>query len=576
MDNSINIAKKEGIKKIREKHDFVFSSCVMVLAIVSLFPVFIFLYGLYESIFYLVFYIGLIILVLDITLFPFEKDRILLIEILVFTGIIGLVLVFTGIGGLAISKNSENDIFLIFWRKGGVQFLITIVLFSGIIHLYLKKTLLCNYHKELINSYDEPYFIENLVKGINMSKWVNKEKVSPFKLYHSTEEKRLVSVASDKPLEVYPVRKKAYRLPWLTFRREYDSFAFVDMEQKTVNIEMTGNVTTKDGVRVEGNISVQCIIKDNEKCIKRIAINEDEEVRSFKDTVFHVIRDTIAEEQWCDIVPVKGEITEQVKKSLLAVLKENDETNEPKYCFQFRSLNWGYIKPQNKKLAETLERTAEEIADADRKIAVAEKQAEASKIERIEEEKELDDNIKLQEKQQKVELTKERDNMQLEKDKAEAQIKIQIEKAKLLQTRSGWMAAHPQESFEFLMKELDIQVADNVERQKLYREYFKATQYFKSGQINAINAWLERQHGFRIAEEGAVSAVTEEGQMLPTGEHKDEKKEGEEAKYGNNTTGADEKETKAEDEADNQKGDVEEDSNETSKLNEEETKPEEN
>ena len=120
-------------------------------------------------------------------------------------------------------------------------------------------------------------------------------------------------------------------MPWFTISREYDSFAFVDMEQKTVNIEMTGNVTTKDGVRVEGNVSIQCIIKDDEKCIKRIAINEDEEVRSFKDAVFHIIRDTIAEEQWCDIVPVKGKITEQVKKALLAVLKENDETNEPKY-----------------------------------------------------------------------------------------------------------------------------------------------------------------------------------------------------------------------------------------------------
>lgn len=573
MDKSIEIVKKEEIKKIKGKQDFAFSLGVMILAIISLFPVFIFLLGLLENIFYLLFYIGLIILALDIILFPFEKYRGLFIEILVPIGIIGLVLVFTGIGGLAISRNPESDILLTFWYKGGVQFLITIILISGIIHLYLRKILLCNYHIKLINSYDETFFNKYLEKGVNMSKWVNKEEVSWLKLYHSTDEKRLVSVGSNGPLEVFPVSKKAYRAPW--FRRDYDSFAFVNMEQKTLDIELE-NVTTNDRVRVEGYVSIQCKIKDDEKCIKTIVINEEEEESAFTKKILNIIQSTISEENWCDIVPVKERITKNVKQTLLKELSENDkEDGEPLYCFLFKGLTWSEIKPRDKELAESLEKQAKLIEDEKYKKEFARIRGEMAEIERSEKEREQEHIIQLQNKQQEADLTKERASMELEQYKSEIQIEIQEKKAKLLATKSGWLAAHPQETFKYLMKELDIQITDSVERQKLYREYLKATQYFRSGQINAINAWLERQHGFRIGEE-PVPTITEEGQMLPTGKYKDEKKEGEEAKHENKKTGSDEKETKAVDEVDKQNNVIEEDRNKASKLNEEEAKPEEN
>ena len=576
MDNSIEIIRRDEIKNTKGKQDYVFSLCVLILATVSLFPVFLFLLGLYESVFFLIFYIGLIILTLDFILLPFEKYRSLLIEILVTTGIIGLILVFTGIGGLAILKKSENGIFLIFWSKGGVQFIITIALFSGIIHLYLKKILLCNYHIRLINSYDKTYFIEYLVKGSNMSKWVNKEKVSRLKLYHSTDEIRLVSLASDKPLEVYPIRKKAYRLPWFTISREYDSFAFVDMEQKTVNIEMTGNVTTKDGVRVEGNVSIQCIIKDDEKCIKRIAINEDEEVRSFKDAVFHIIRDTIAEEQWCDIVPVKGKITEQVKKALLAVLKENDETNEPKYCFQFRSLNWGDIKTQNIKLAETLERTAEEIADADRKIAVAAKQNEVAKIEQERQKKEEIFQSRMKKVQQSMDIWIRKREQILGHEQNLKQIEIWEEIKALLDSEAGKLAVYPEKQFGVMIEELKTKLTDKKEMIRMYELLVNNKQSYTAGQANAFRAAMKQILGERFTLDDERDETNDIGyKELLTGTN-EEMKEGEEARHENKPTGSSEDKTKVEDGICGRNDDVEKDSNKTSELNEKESKPEEN
>ncbi len=560
MDNSIEIVKKEEIKKIKEKHDFVFSSCVMILAIVSLFPVFIFLFGLLENIFYLVFYIGLIILAFDITLFPFEKYRGLFIEILVPIGILGLVLVFTGIGGLAISRNPESDIFLTFWYKGGVQFLIIIILISGIIHLYLRKILLCNYHIKLINSYDETFFKKHLEKGVNMSKWVNKEEVSWLKVYHSTDERRLVSVASDKPLEVFPISKRAYRAPM--FRREYDSFAFVNMEQRTVDVEITGNVITADGVRLEGTVGIQSIIKDDEKYIKRIVANEDEEESIFKSIILEVVRNTIACEKWCNLVPVQERISEKVKEKLLEVLSKTDKEGELLSCFQFRSLTWKEIRPKDKELAESLENKTKELAEIEHKKELAFLREEARTIERERETAEEKYQIEIKRLRQEMDMEVRRNVLQLTKEERDMQIEFNKILSDLLQSEAGRLAVYPEEMFKVLIEELKVKFADKKEVIKMYQLLLNTKQSYQAGQVSAFKTFMEQNLGIQW-KEGEID------NMFP-------KELGVGTKEENKKTGSDEKETKAEDEADNQKGDTEENSNKTSKLNEEETKPEEN
>ena len=105
-NGELKISRKNIVKKLTKQQDLVFSLGVMILAI-----------------------------------------------ILVLAGLVGLGFIIAGLEGLADSKSSESEFFSIFMRKGGIQLVITIIFLSGLIFIYIRKILLFNSHKELINSY---------------------------------------------------------------------------------------------------------------------------------------------------------------------------------------------------------------------------------------------------------------------------------------------------------------------------------------------------------------------------------------------------------------------------------------
>ncbi len=548
MDNSIEIVKREEIKKIREKHDFVFSSRVMVLAIISLFPVFTFLFGLFGSIFYLIFYIGLIILALDIILFPFEKNRCLLIKILVLTGILGLVLVFTGIAGLVISNNSESNIFLTFWHKGGVQFLITIILASGIIHFYLKKILLCNYYVELIQSYDETYLIKQLEKGVNMSIWAKREELHWFKLYYSTDEKRLVSVASGNPLAVFPISEKAYRAP--VFRRKYDSFVVVDMTPKHIEVIIEGNVRTKDKIAIEGKASVLAMIKDEDVFIKRVVNDPDQAEQKLRNSIIEAIQKTVP---LCNLNQV-GTVDEANK--LIAEDTLSKHVDDDYCCFTVQKFTFLDITPKDKELAKSLDSEFREIVRHREKKVVADERAIDRKAEIKEEIKEAKHRTHIGILDGKMQNWMKTQGLVLGKKEREMQIETWKEIKILLESEAGKFAVFPEKQYDVKIEEIKLKLADKKELLKLYKMIYDSKQAALlgkyGGKIEMIEDGLAQQIGVNIRR----GKIEDNFPAASEGEDVDE----------------DEKK----DEADSQKGDAEEDSNKTFKLNEEEAKSEEN
>lgn len=210
-----------------------------------------------------------------------------------------------------------------------------------------------------------------------------------------------------------------------------------------------------------------------------------------------------------------------------------------------------------------------------RKIEI-EREAEVRKIEMGRESEEEHFQNEIKRLRQEMDMELQRNALQLTKEERDMQIECNKIISDLLQSEAGRLAVYPEEMFKVLREELKVKFADKKEVLRMYELLVNNKQSYTAGQANAFRAAMKQILGekFILGDEGDEITAMDYNKLLDG--TKDEKKEGEETKYEYKTTESSEEETKAEDDAGNQKGDVEENSNETSKLNEGETKPEEN
>lgn len=341
----------------------------------------------------------------------------------------------------------------------------------------------------------------------NVSKWVTRKEAKWRDLLHSTTERRLVTIASGSPIEVIPLRD--YRVPSFFFRR-YDYLVFVNMGPKQVSVSMEGNAGTSDGVAVKGRVSVQVIIRNEESYIKRMAADPDEEERLLRDSILMAVQETTASHTWYEIMSIGEKFVQTAEQKLSELL------NQTTSCFEVKSLTIQEICPQNKALAESLEKAAGEKEEEKFQRDLTHLRAERAVLERKAKEEELESELQMQSLRHQSELENEREKLKLQQEKDDAQISAQKKLSELLETEPGRMAALPRETFELLLRKVELEITDSKERQKLYRELLRFCLSPLSGEVRALKAFLTQQYGVRFSEESP---------MLPPGEEPEEEKE---------------------------------------------------
>lgn len=337
--------------------------------------------------------------------------------------------------------------------------------------------------------------------GDDMSKWVIKKEAKWLHLLHSTSERRLVTVASGSPIEVIPIGE--YR-EWVPLIRKYDSLAFVSMGPKQVDVGLKGNAGTSDGVTVEGKVSVQVTIRDEESCIKRIAADSDEEERLLSDSILTAVQETIASHTWHQMMSIGERFAQTAEQKLSELLLRTAS------CFAVTSLTIQKVRPQNNAFAESLEKAARAKEDERLQKDLTQLRAEREALERKAKEEELESKLQMQKLEHCWELGVERDKLKLEQEKDDAEISTQKKTAELLQTEAGRIAWLPEEMFEHLAKELELKITDSKERQKLIREMVRFSLSPLAGEVRIMKAFLAQQYGVRFSEESPMLAPSED------------------------------------------------------------------
>lgn len=302
------------------------------------------------------------------------------------------------------------------------------------------------------------------------SKWVSLVRAKLWRLWYSTAERRLVTIASSTPIKVIPVGP--YRVP---IYRRYDSLAYVDMGPKQLSVCLEGNTCTSDKIAVEGWVSVEVMVKDDESCIKRIAINSEEEEKLLTASTLTALQETIVSCPWRQVMSVGEDFRQSVSEKLSKLLHDNS-------CFVLKNLTIQVIRTQNKALAEALEK-AERVA--------AERKAK---------EEELQGELHLKKLSHESELEMERGKMKLEQEKVEAQISTQQQLSEVLKTEEGRIAVLPKEMFGLFSKRAEIEILDRRERERFWQMLFKLNQAILAGKFSVARPLLERMYNIQLAE----------------------------------------------------------------------------
>lgn len=358
-----------------------------------------------------------------------------------------------------------------------------------------------------------------------MSKWVVIKEAKWSDLLHSTSERRLVTVDDENPIKVIPIGN--YRVPSFLFR-DYDFLAFVSMGPKQVDLGLKGNAGTTDGVAVEGKVSVQVIIRDQESCIKKIVADPDEEERLLKDSLLTAVQEVIASHTWHLMISIGEEFAQTAEQKLSELLHRTDS------CFVVKSLTVQEIRPQNKTFAESLEKAArvkeEEKLQRNLVSLIAEREA----LERRAKEEEVKSELQMQKLRHQCELEGEREKLRLQQEKDDVQISAQRKLSELLGTEAGRIAVLPQEMFEYLLKELDAKIVSDKEKDRLYREWIKSIQSQMMGRMvgrfDVMKAVLEQHLNIRLSE------VSENLPILAPGEEKEVQQINDQSENSSTTT----------------------------------------
>lgn len=326
-----------------------------------------------------------------------------------------------------------------------------------------------------------------------MASWISVERARWMETY-STKERRLVTVASGSPLDVIPIGK--FIVPLLL--RSFDSLAYVNMGPKQVNVSLTGNASTSDGVPIEGKVDVQVIISDDESSIKRMVIDPVEEERLLSASILTSVQETLASCTWYQVMSFGDGLSKTAEQKLSEALRITTS------CFAVKSVTVQDIRPKNKTLAESLEKAAQAKEDEKLQRDLASLRAERVVFERRAKEDELQSELRLQQLQYQHELDREREQLKLEHEKVKAKNSAMKELSELLKTEEGRIAALPNEMFGYLIKELEVRVTDEQERKRLYRELLRTGQSFQAGQFSAMKAFIEQQFGVHLSEEAPM------------------------------------------------------------------------
>lgn len=327
-----------------------------------------------------------------------------------------------------------------------------------------------------------------------MPTWTHDVSPQSFDSWFSTPEKRIVLRKAKTSIKV--IRDASYRVFW---PRTYDVLCFVEMTPKSVEVELSGNAVSADGVPVNGLISCQAYVSDDDQKIKRVAADAVSEEDSLRSSILAGVQQAIAQTAWRELLSVGADLRQKLFTQVCSVLADADT------CFEIRSLTVKKLVPVKTELAESLERMAQAREEESLRHELAVQRSSRVLLERKSETESLETQLLLERMRKASDLEMERDQIALEKLKREEALAAQRELAELLKTEEGRLAALPSDTFRYLTKELEVKVLEDADRQRLYRDLLRTSQSHKSAKLAMLEAYVAQQFGIKIADDTNVS-----------------------------------------------------------------------
>jgi hypothetical protein len=283
----------------------------------------------------------------------------------------------------------------------------------------------------------------------------------------------------------------------------------LDTSNNTVDVDFSGIVITKDGIKVNGLITVTASIADDDEKILRVFNDEQKEIELFKNSVIHFVQKLI---NGIVASKLKGSIvdlTDFLLKSKTEITVLND------CCYEAKSFTIKNLDLQDKALNELLNKTVMEKQKEEHSKELTLIRLEQTKKEqelKVSETKGLIDientkeenKIELGKKKALADLEIERKKFQLDNTKRVVDRLNKIKEADILKNKEGQMAYFPKEMFSLLERENELLLLQENDRQKIiqtaFSQLYNSNQSFQAGQLIAVKKILENFFNIQLGD----------------------------------------------------------------------------
>lgn len=292
-----------------------------------------------------------------------------------------------------------------------------------------------------------------------------------------------------------------------------------------VEFDFSGQVTSKDGIKLTGAVSLTVSVFKNDEKIFRLFHDEKTENELLRTAVIHFVQkftNTI------DAVKIKGNVSTLTE---FLYKQKSDVSNLNDSCYDIVSFTIKNLDLQDKELNDLMNKTVKDIQREEHTKQITTIKLEKTDIEQKFKEGEIKGQLELDKIKDihKIELDKHKSEADLELQHKKALANIEIEKAqlelqklkkqtelfnkleesKILATEEGKIALFPKEMFDLLTKEVEVAGSEESGKQKLLtnfiNQWLQSGTSFKAGQLDAMKQILANHLNIRLTEYNEIS-----------------------------------------------------------------------
>ncbi len=318
---------------------------------------------------------------------------------------------------------------------------------------------------------------------------VHVEDAEMWRFYSCTEQTRIVLLRNSTPVGVAVIGELQVPMPLF---RPYDQLAFVKMGPHHSSIQAGATLTTKDGIPLAGEITVEYCVRAADLHLKQVAADFATQYRAFADRVIASVQRVLVKHTYSDFDTFRARSGEEILKDFAERNSDNACSLEP------LGVHTHKLDAADQTLREARLRgrqLEEQEATRARQAGWAAERAEQ------------DARTKAIETKSQLELDRLRKvyEIEVEGKLQEQALALQAKKAELLRTEEGQMSEDMGAVLQHRARKLEVDKLVAQLNDKQSRDVLKAVLSHQSGQNSVLRALAANQIGIKLTDETAIA-----------------------------------------------------------------------